>query len=280
MKNQELMTSQEAAQAFVDAGLSVPTFHRRVRDGEIESILPEGKQRGAMYPRRQVIEAINKRGDKYKRGVNHRKPGRVNNLKTSTFRRATVQDMPEMGELLKTFYGPKISIEKRAAWIERNPEIAYILKSEDKIVGCAFIMPLEENKIMQILESQVKPPTRPHEILLYKPNEHVSLYVRSVGVLQSVSKEQRRYWAAQLIRGLAQAIIELGSKGVFINKIYAQGDTKIGEHTLKMVGFTQIEIKTSTNRKNYMIDVETSGSVWAMNYKNALNTWRAFNEEE
>ncbi len=233
-----------------------------------------------MYPRRQVIEAINKRGDKYKRGVNHRKPGRVNNLKTSTFRRATVQDMPEMGELLKTFYGPKISIEKRAAWIERNPEIAYILKSEDKIVGCAFIMPLEENKIMQILESQVKPPTRPHEILLYKPNEHVSLYVRSVGVLQSVSKEQRRYWAAQLIRGLAQAIIELGSKGVFINKIYAQGDTKIGEHTLKMVGFTQIEIKTSTNRKNYMIDVETSGSVWAMNYKNALNTWRAFNEEE
>jgi hypothetical protein len=274
-EQQDLVTAQEAREIFTRAGLSAATFHRRVGAGLIDSIMPQGRQRGALYPRNQVLAAI---GEKAKKPKKKRKS--ISNLKPSIFSRATPADMPDIAPLLISFYTQRISIEKRAAWIERNPDIAYMLKSEGKVVGCAFIMPLSEEKIFQILSSQVKPPTRPAEIALYEPGKHVHLYVRAVGVLQSVSKAQRKHWAARLIKGLARAVIQLGSKGIFIDKIYAQGDTKAGEHALRMLGFSQIEINASTSRKNYMLDVQKSGSVWAMKYKHTLNTWRAYNEEE
>ena len=135
-EQRDLMTSQEAKQAFLRAGLSEATFHRRVNAGLIEGILPPGRQRGAMYPREQVLAAI---------GKNLKKPRKKKStisIKPTTFSNATIQDMPEMAALLETFFS-RVSVEKRAAWIERNPEIAYILRSDGKVVGCAFVIPLE-----------------------------------------------------------------------------------------------------------------------------------------
>src|SRR6267142_5948550 len=150
-EQRDLMTSQEAKQAFLRAGLSEATFHRRVNAGQIESVLPKGRQRGAMYPRDQVIAAINRTSKKHG-GIKS-----ASKVKPTTFSKATIEDMPEIAALLETFFS-RVSVEKRAAWIERNPEVAYILRSEDKIIGCAFIMPLEEQKIIQILNSPIKPP--------------------------------------------------------------------------------------------------------------------------
>jgi N-acetylglutamate synthase-like GNAT family acetyltransferase len=263
-EQRDLMTSQEAKQAFLRAGLSEATFHRRVNAGQIEAILPEGRQRGAMYPREQVLAAIDKK---------IKKPGKKKStisLKSATFSKATVQDMPEMAELLETYFS-RISIEKRAAWIERNPGIAYILRSEGKAVGCAFIMPLEEQKIMQLLNAQIKPATRPQDIAIYEPGKRYHLYIRSVVVLQSVSKLQRKHWAARLISELIREMVELGEKGIIIEKIYAQTDARRVEHLLKVLGFTQII--SATESKNFMLDIATSGSVFAMQYKKALNIW-------
>jgi hypothetical protein len=95
-----------------------------------------------------------------------------------------------------------------------------------------------------------------------------------------VSKEQRRHWAARFIVGLAKAIIELGARGIYIDKIYAQGDTKAGERALRSLGFAQIDLNAPTTRKNYELDIARSGSVFAMRYKHALNVWRSMNEEE
>jgi N-acetylglutamate synthase-like GNAT family acetyltransferase len=263
-EQRDLMTSQEAKQAFLLAGLSEATFHRRVNTGQIESILPEGRQRGAFYPREQVLAALGKK---------IKKPGKKTStisLKPATFSKATIQDMPEIAALLETYFS-RISIEKRAAWIERNPDIAYLLRSEGKVVGCAFILPLEEQKIMHILNSPIKPPTHPQDIGIYEPGIHYHLYIRSVVVLQSVSKLQRKYWAARLISELIREVVELGAKGIIIEKIYAQTDTKRVEHLLKVLGFTQI--LSATESKNFMLDVATSGSVFAMQYKKALNMW-------
>ncbi|HEY7415984.1 MAG TPA: GNAT family N-acetyltransferase [Ktedonobacteraceae bacterium] len=260
----DLMTSQEAKQAFLRAGLSEATFHRRVNAGLIESVLPEGRQRGAMYPREQVLAAVESKIRK------SRKKKSTINLKPTTFSKATVQDIPEIATLLKTFFS-RISIEKRAAWLERNPEIAYILRSEGKVVGCAFILPLEEQKITQILNAPIKPPTRPQDIGIYEPGKHYCLYIRSVVVLQSVPKPQRKHWAARLISELIREIIEMGARGVIIDKVYAQTDTRRVEHLLKLLGFTQA--MSVTESKNFVLDIATSGSVFATQYRKALNRW-------
>lgn len=280
----KMLKAAEAIKTFRNAGLSETTFHTRVRDGEIHAYLPEERKRGALYPEQEVLTAIarTKKTAKKSRVPIHTA------LKHALFMQATTQDMPEMAVLLELFYNARISVPKRAAWIERNPRCAYILRTADDhaLVGCAFIMPLSEEKIFEILSSQVKPPTRPHEIELYEPGSHYSLYVRAAGVLQTVSKAQRRYWAAVLIMGLARAVIELGSQGIYIDKVYAQGDTRRGAKALKMLGFMQIVVpqidpnELPTKRKNFMLDVMKSGSHFAMRYKYALNDWRDHNEEE
>jgi N-acetylglutamate synthase-like GNAT family acetyltransferase len=178
--------------------------------------------------------------------------------------------MPEIAELLETFFS-RISIERRAAWIERNPDIASILRSEGKVVGCAFIMPLEEQKILHILNAQIKPPTRPQDIETYESGKHYFLYIRSVVVLQSVNKAQRRHWAARLISELIREIIGMGTRGIIIEKIYAQTDTRHVANLLKGLGFTSLV--STTENKNFVLDIATSGATYAMQYKKALNRW-------
>ena len=131
---------------------------------------------------------------------------------------------------------------------------------------------------MTILSKQVKPPTRPGEILLYESGKTVHLYLRSVVIWQETSKKQRRYWAAKLILGLAKAVIGLGARGVIIEKIYAQVDTKAAEQVLKRIGFMQVA--SETDWKNFMLDVTSSGAELVIRYKKALNAWRTQYEEE
>jgi len=260
-EQRDLMTSREAKQAFLRAGLSEATFHRRVHAGQIESILPAGRQRGAMYPRDQVVAAINRASKGMKS---------ASKVQPAAFSKAVIEDMPEIATLLETFFS-RVNVEKRVAWIERNPDVACILRSGGKIVGCAFIMPLEEQKILQILNAPIKPPTRPQDIAIYEPGKHYYLYIRSVVVLQSVGKAQRRHWAARLISELIREIVHLGANGIIIEKIYAQTDTKHVERLLKVLGFTQIV--SLTENKNFMLDIAANGSVFAMQYKSALNMW-------
>jgi len=263
-EREALFTSQEAKEAFLKAGLSEATFHRRVQSGEIHSILPEGRKRGAYYPKSDVIASI------HKTGRTQKKVKVTQLVKTAECSKATTQEMPEVGALLGTFFS-KINIEKRKAWIERNPDICSILRSEGKIVGCAFLLPLPEEKIMHILNAQIKTPTRPGDILLYEPGNHYSLYLRSVVVLQSVSKLQKRYWAAKLIGELIREIESMGRKGLLIEKIYAQTDTRHVEHLLKVMGFTQIISPTAAS--NFVLDIATSGSLYARKLRRAMNTW-------
>lgn len=273
MESEDMLTAREAIDAFRNAGLSETTFRKRIKDGKIEKHLPEGRDRGALYPRRQVLAVIGEEKPK--------KPGRSHHdLKPTAFLRATTQDMPEIAALLETLYKAKISSKKRAAWLEKNPEVAYVLRSEEKIVGCAFLMPLREEIILNSLQMEVKPAIKLSDILVYEPGSHVHLYLRSVGIVQkTVSKKQYKYWSMKLILGIAKSLVDLGSKGVIIEKIYAQGDTQHYQRALKVLGFVRIS-SPSALHKNFVLDVSTCYEEIVMRYKRALNTWRAQNEEE
>lgn len=282
-ETREMLTPEEAINAFRDAGLSEHTFRKRVKEGMIDKVLPEGRTRGTdlrVYPKDQVIKAI---AETVKgKPTKPRKNILRENIPPTRFMLATTEDMPEIAELLRTLYG-RISIEKRRAWIERNPDICYILRCKDRVVGCAFLMPLTEKKIFEILSKDVKPPTHPNEILTYEPSQPVHLYIRSIAVLQEegVSAKQGRYWWLRLILGLSKIIINLGTKGIVIEKIYCITDSaskKRDEQGMRRLGFTQIT--STTKYKNFVIDINTSGLDIAIRYKEALNNWRIQYEQE
>lgn len=269
----DLMTAQEARDAFRNAGLSPATFHRRVNEGMIESFLPQGRQRGALYPRQQVLAAIGQRSAK-----KATKPG-TSRLKHTISTYAMAEDMSETALLLETLYGVKVSAKKRRAWIEKNPETVHILRAEGRIVGCAFLLPMVESAILNSLNSEVKPAVSTDEIFSYTSGTRCCLYLRSAGIMHAVSREQYHYWTAMLILRIIRSIIDLGKKGVTVDKVYAQGDAKHYQRALKLLGFTQIA-STSALHKNFMLDISLSHERSAVLYKQALNTWRSQNQEE
>lgn len=269
----DLMTAQEARDAFKNAGLSPATFHRRVAEGMIESFLPTGRQRGAYYPRNQVLAAIGQKSAK-----KATKPG-TSRLKHTISTYATAEDMPEIALLLETLYNVKVSAKKRRSWVEKNAETVHILKSEDHIVGCAFLLPMTEDAILNSLNSEVKPTVSPDEIALYTPGTQCCLYLRSAGIMHAVSREQYHYWVAMLILKIIHSIVKLGERGITVQKIYAQGDATHYQRALKLLGFVQIASQSAIH-KNFMLDLSVSHERSAVLYKQALNTWRSQNQEE
>ena len=103
------------------------------------------------------------------------------------------------------------------------------------------------------------------------------LYLRSVGVRQKgIPSEKKAVRAKVLIIGLLKEIVKLGSRGIFIDKIYGRSDTFQGERMLHRLGFTRL--MTTTSHENFVIDVEISGITFVKQYKRELTDWRKKNE--
>ena len=263
---EELMTSQEAVQAFIDAGLSEPTFRRRVRAGQIKSILPVGRQRGARYPKSQVLAAIGKENGDKKDTPAKLKP------KGATFTKMQPEDMLLVAPLIEEHWCYP-NIERWSSLIAKNHDIGYMLISEERAVGCGFIMPLTQEKILDIFSREVTPPTFPEEVQEYQPGTNYYLYARTIAITQKdVSVTQSRFWGSLLVRNLMKTVLTLASRGIIIKKIYGRSDTPEGLKLMHGVGFTQI--RTNTTHRNFMIDVETSGLDIILQYEKTLNQWR------
>ncbi len=269
-QREEMLTAQEAIRAFMAAGLSEPTFRRRVRRGLIRGELPEGRQRGALYPSSQVYATIE--GEKAKSGGRRKKHRDL--MKPTTFMKAVVEDMSEIAQVLNAAFGGYPNIERWSSWIQRNPDVGYVVRCEGRIVGCGFILPHTQEKIYSILQQEVTPPTFPEDILLYDTNVPVCLYVRSVAIFseKDTSSAQRKRWGEILMLGLVNVVIRLGERGLVVTTIYGRSDTRMGERVMRTIGFTQLP--TVTSHKNFMIDVATSGLAPILRYKKALATWQ------
>jgi hypothetical protein len=181
-------------------------------------------------------------------------------------------DMVRVAPVLSEHWGPP-NIERWSGFIERNPEIGYMLVSDDdKVVGCGFLFPHTEEKILDILSKEVTPPTEPDELLLYNTSGMYNLYARTLCITLEGTATQRRFWGALLIRNLMRVFISLGGRGIEVRRIYGRSDTPEGEKLMRDVGFTQI--RTVTSHKNFMIDVPTSGLDIVLRYERELNNWK------
>jgi hypothetical protein len=256
----EFITSKQAEELFAQNGLSRSTFRRRVYEGKIDRVVSENRQRGALYPRAQVLAAIR---------------GEVRNIVPACAMQATVEDMPFMADVIEALFGSYPDVPRWQGWMIANPKSGFIVRTKENIVGCGFLLPLYEGYIKALLAQEVTPPTRGSDVLSYEPGQHYCLYARSIGVYQE--KENRRYWAAMLLRHMVEFVIDLGNHGIIIDKIYGRSDTLAGERCMRSLGMTQIA--TTTSHKNFMIDVGTSGLAWAVKYKRNLGRWLEYKGE-
>jgi hypothetical protein len=236
-----------------------------VQQGKIERVVPRERKQG--FYKREDVDRLARTLDDFL----EQEPGEPG----IQFGPVTREDMPEVVRLLIELFGGEDSTERRLLWLEKNPEVAFMLRSKGKIVGCVFALPLTLQKIEAILSDP-----QPHststitadDIQPIAPGRPAYFYVVSMGVKPGVTTVAKRTRGEILIRGLLRFFLDLGKRGVPVKLIATRTASRDGVNLLKRVGFTEIE--SNTLARNFIIEIERSGIPFIMLYKKALIEWK------
>ena len=202
-------------------------------------------------------------------------------MPAAKFVKATIEDMPEAVALAGEVFGGlnTIPVQKRTEWLERNPDIDYLLVQEGVAVGYLSLVPLRAETIEDLLTlKRFAKDLTADDILAYEPNIPVDIYGMAIGVKPGFSKGQKRAYGERLIFGARNVILDLGKRGIPIRRIVAHSFTPEGIRLMIRIGFTETPPKASGLR-DFLIDVENSGIPLVMEYKRELTAWRERNKK-
>jgi hypothetical protein len=185
------------------------------------------------------------------------------------FRHMRVSDLLECTKISDMIFGGHIDIDRQKSWLKRNPEIGYVVESEGKVVGYLIIAPIRPEKIEKFLMEEESSITMDaDDIQTFEPGQPLHLYGIAIGVLSGLTLAEKRIYGAKLVGGLINIVIEMGRRGIILDTIVARSTKPDGIRLLRNLGFTQIP--STTEKKNFILKIETSGSREAMLYKQAL----------
>jgi hypothetical protein len=265
MKIPDYYTAQQAQEIL---GMTYSGLRNQVGAGNIRSVIPPGK-RQAVYLKEDV--------DSLKREMEAWLISRHQvKMPPAKFVRATIEDMPEAVALADAIFGGlnTIPVEKRIAWLKKNPDIDYLLKQEEQVVGYLSLVPLRPETIEDLLTlKRFAKDLTAEDILTYEPNTPIDIYGMAIGVRPGVSKSQKREWGQRLILGAKDVLVDLGKRGIPIRRMIAHSFTPDGIRLMRHAGFTETTPK-APGLHDFMIDVEQSGLPWLMEYKGALKEWQ------
>lgn len=248
-----------AAQVKEKLGITQGMLYNYVRNGTLKPVVPPGKRQG-VYPRREVDQLA--RELQLFIDVQRKQP--------TTFTKVTTrEEVFESTKLSDDIFGGLIDVDRQMAWLAHNPDIMYVAKSEGKVVGYVIILPLQPEKIEKLLREEERTvDLEPDEIEVFKPGVPLHLYGGAIGVLIGLSLAEKRAYGARLVSGLVDVLIDMGRRGIVIETVTARSTKPDGIRLLRNLGFTQIP--SSTEKKDFILDVRKSGAREVMQYKRAL----------
>ena len=252
-----------AAQVKKALNITDGMLYNFIRNGDIEAVkLPGRKQ--SVYKREQV----NKLAQELKQFI----PSRT--TRTTTFVGATKEDLPVIIDISNALFGLGRSVtplERRQAWLEKNPYTYHVLKQGNEIVGYVSLLPLRTGteKIKRLLGDIIAVDITPDDIAGFQTGTHIDMYLMSIGVKPTTTLTEKHEYGSSIIRGLRRLLIEIGKKGVVIDTIAARSNTPDGIRLMRHFGFTEIE-PVLPGTRSFIIHVQESGIPHIMEYKQAL----------
>lgn len=242
-------------------GITQGRLNTYVRNGTLKPFTPPGKKQ-SVYRQSEV--------DQLARDLQVFEE--IRQKTSSTFTKADEEDLKATVQITRVLFGlredDEATLARRLAWIRKNPDVFYVLKSDEQVVGYAAMLPLKIEKIEKILSGEDSSQlTIAEEIEEFKPGKPVSIYLMAAGVLPGLSRYEKRSYGARIISGMINAIIDLGRAGVIIETLAARSDTPDGIRIMKK-GFT--EVPSTTYARNFIIKVRESGIPFVQEYKQAL----------
>ncbi len=236
----------------------------QVMIGNIKAEIPKGRRQS--YYRTKDVEQISK--DVKSLSLYRR------NKPTQFARVETREEMIACQEISQALFNVgRDMVDKRMEILKRNPDTYYMLKDEDQIIGYAAIWPVQPDKLNSLLAQTIPVKISPADIEVFESGKIIDIYIDVMAIKPVFTREEKRLYAARLIAGIIEVILNLGERGVTIGTIAARSNIPEGIRLLKGIGFAEIEPFTP-ERRTFIIEVRKSGIPYIIDYKNRLNVWK------
>ncbi len=256
MERKENKIYYTMAQVKKILGISNDALYNYVENGALERVIPPGKKQG-LYRRSQV--------DQLARDLQVFLSTR--DERKTIFRKAEKADMPACIEVFMASH-PRVQqqrlatsevvLKMRLSWLDKNPDLFYVVEHDGEIVGFTSIIPLKPEKIREVLDSSdLIMNIDPEEIDEFKPGKPLHVYIATMRTKPNISRLEKRSYGVRLIGGLISTIIDMLENGVNICAFYAKSEAVDGIRVLKHMGFT--EIPSVTESKNYILKMDKEG---------------------
>ena len=181
---------------------------------------------------------------------------------------------------------PSISNEYQTdiwySWLLKNPEIFHVVTVGGEIIGYISMLPLQENIIDNVMKGAHPTTITSEDVLLFEPGKTLDVYVHIWGTTPRLSKTQKSYASAKMIKELRKTFADFARRGVDIRAIYTRSNKEDGVGISQHIGFEDLEVAGVTDapnpddRKHVFRAVTTNSSqLFFVQYRQALQEYQA-----
>lgn len=244
-------TAKEVMQKL---GIASSTLYHYIDTGKIKRVVPPGQKDG-YYPKADIDKMIKARELfilQYATDV-------------TLFEKAQETDIAGITDLCIELFGKNgtANYETRLAQYHTNPDIFYVLRQDELIVGYIGIFPLKHKAIESIMSGVSEANFRtgilsPENITPFIPGETEEAFL-VIGARQGVNRST--VYGARTISGGIEVFENLARRGVILKRLYGTSRTRDGIRIAKGLGFKQINpIAEEDDLLRFELDLETTKS--------------------
>lgn len=186
------------------------------------------------------------------------------------FTKATGEDAREEIELSEFIFEKAVhDIPTHQEWLKKNPDIDFILRENERLVGYINMYPMKQQAIEQFMSGRVRGwELSVDDLLPYTPHSQVECIIMDIATTPEAPKQQRVQFGARLISGLIDFIFSLAKQHIIITKFHAIGSTPTGIAILRNADFQELWRKNK--RVAFELDVMKSNLPLAQSYRQVL----------
>jgi len=270
-------TGSQAAQRLK---LPLATFYHRIKFNKIkvDRYIPSGYSEG--YFSKEDVDNL---------AQERELAAILHSVEPVIFSRASSEDdLRGIVDLCIAIYGQNgtPSYETRLEVWQKNPDVYYIVKQEDIVVGYISLIWFDDEALNTLMgpspqESRISPagtgiysiigPEHVREFIEGHPIE--SLFV-SLGVRPGMSPQDQRNYAIKLLRGTQDVLVSFVKRGMPVHKLLATSERGDGIVMARKLGMKETKYPND-HILRYELDLETSDNPLLQPYKQALAEWRS-----
>lgn len=249
-----------ARQAQIRLGMNKQMFYRQVEAGVITRVqLPLSKD--GFYVREEIDLLADERTLAL---LEHMVEKR---MEPTLFRAATEEDAQGISNVLASLGWAGPSTDTRRAWYTVNNQIDYVVVQNEVVMGYVSITPYTEEALEARMAGKGSAAMHPSDILPFHPGS----YDVFIGIATRDVPHRARY-SKRLIFGVRRVLEEWAMNGIVIRRMCAVSAEKDGQELCDVLGFERLPSKEGDTFPRYVLDLETSPSQLAQQYREYRHT--------